>query len=407
MNSCIAAAIVAEVMADRRRGKTVAGLHEILGLGSDASPEQIAAAITAQRRTLRRRATSPDIAIRQAAELAMQQLSDAERGIAPPSIAPPSIAPPDIETNSIARAVAQLECGQHGVAVFTARRAVQSDPDNAYAWSVLAQAASASSDHTTATDAIERALDLEPEDARLHALRGAVLRGADEPAKALAAYQAAASLQADEPEYQVAMIEQLIAADEVDRAITTAQQAYREQPDEGVLRTVLARALARRAYLAQHELADGRLLITTPEQARYVESLAGRGLSVEPTDPELYSELIQHRDYARRALRPRFSLAALKQNYKWPLGVGLLAVAVSCCIPNALKPETEFFTRIFIVLLALGGLASFGAAVLRACFRPQYQTNAAEIEQTEPRRMGQVHGAAPKSPTTAAGARAR
>jgi len=394
----------------------VAGLHELLGLSSTADPEQIRAAITTQRRRLRRRVTSPDIAIRQDAELAMQRLADAERGLnssdstlaataeptSPAADAGPATNSP---ANPIARAVAQLEQGQPGVAVFTARRAVQADPDNSYAWSVLAQAASASSDHATATDAIERALDLDPEDARLHALRGAVLHSADEPAKALAAYQAAASLQNDEPEYRVAVIEQLIAGGDVDRAITTAQHAYREQPDEGVLRTALARALAHRAYLAQHELADGRLLITTKEQARYVESLAGRGLSVASSDPTVHSELVRHRDYACKASRPRFSPAALKQNYKWPLGFGLIGLAPVCCMWGAFKPETDLLTKGLIVVFALGGLAVFGAAVLRACFQPQYEHNAALIEQSEPRRMGRLENA-PSKPSSA-GARAR
>ncbi len=324
----------------------------------------------------------------------MQHLYEAERGLGSDPSVVVDIGPDEpagdagSAANPIARAVAQLERGQHGVAVFTARRAVQSDPDNPYAWSVLAQAASASSDHATATDAIDRALDLDPEDARLHALRGAVLRGADEPAKALAAYQAAASLQTDEPEYQAAMIEQLTAAGDIDRAITTAQHAYREQPDEGLLRTALARCLARRAYLAQHELADGRLLITGKEQARYVESLTGRGLSVMPPDPEVYSELVGHRDHAHKALRPRFSLTALKHNYRWPLGLGLIGLAPMCCMWGAFKPETDLLTKGLIVLLAMGGLVLFVAAVLRGCFQPQYQLNAALIEQTEPRRMG-------------------
>ncbi|MGI8647489.1 MAG: hypothetical protein DLM55_03785 [Acidimicrobiales bacterium] len=393
------------------------GLRKLLGLDSAAGPEELRAAIAQRRRSLRRRVISPDLAVRQEAERAMQQLDDAERGNLTETVKPqsgvrdknspvspdsPKLVGPishgrissaaskrqDRDDNPISRAVEQMQRGQHGVAVFTARRAVADDPDNSYAWSVLAQAASASSDHATALDAIERALHVDPEDAQLHAQRGAMLHTAAEPAKALAAYQAAASLQDDEPEYQVGIIEQLLAIGEVDRAVAHAQQAYRQSPDEEVLRTALARALGRRANLAQHELADGRLLITTAEQARQVQSLAERGLSVQPSEPTVYAELQRHRDYARKALRSRFSLAALKANYRWPLGLGFIAIAAMCCVPGALARDTDLLTRATILLGTVGGLALFGVALLRGCFQPQYARNAVLIEQSEPRRMG-------------------
>jgi tetratricopeptide (TPR) repeat protein len=330
----------------------------------------------------------------------MQRLDEAQRtGAAgvhtepnPPvqKAADETVAKPESSSGSIARAVEQIERGQHGVAIFTARRAVSDDPDNAYAWSVLAQAASVSNDHPTALDAIERALHLDPEDARLHAQRGEVLQAAGEHDKALSAYQAAASLQADEPEYQVAVIDQMIVAGNVDAAIRAAQEAYRAQPDEGLLRNALGRALAERAELAQHELPDGQLLITTKEQAQLVESLVGRGLSVQPSDPDVYADLVRHRDYARKASRLRFSAAALKQNYKWPVGLGFIALGPMCCLWGGLKPGTDLPTKALTVLGALGGLALFLGAVLRGCFQPQYAYNAVLIEKSEPRRMGRV-----------------
>lgn len=398
----------------------MSGLYELLGLDSGASPDQIRAAITAQRRIWRRRATSPDIAVRQEAERRMQQLDEAERNLTDPvrraqynaeleagaelgtgATVKPRPAQPEAATESgepagaegnasgsVARAVEQISRNQHGVAAFTARKAVSEDPENPYAWSVLAQATSAAGDHVAAVEAIERALHLDPEDARLHAQRGAVLRAAGEPDRALAAYQAAVSLDDSEPEYRVGVIEQLIVSGAVDQAITEAQEGYRARPEEGALRNVLAQALAERARLAQHELADGALVITTEEQAKFVESLSSRGLSVHPTDPEVRSDLERHRDYARKARRKAFSPSAIKTNYKWPLGVGLIMVAALCCIPGAMRDDTDFAMRLIIPTMFVLGLAAFAFAVFRSCFVPQFFRNADVIQHAEPRRMG-------------------
>jgi Tfp pilus assembly protein PilF len=290
--------------------------------------------------------------------------------------------------------VQQIDAGQYEVATFTARRAIEADPQNAYAWSVLAEAAAGAEDAWAAKEAIERALGLDPENASLHATRGWVLTRAGDHARALSSYRTAARLAPHRPELRAHVIRALSEQGRLDEAITEAEAAYQANPDDGDARTMLAKALAERAIEAQHELPNGGLIISTASQASYVEALSNRGLSVQAPDPIVNEELRRQRDYARRAQRRRFSMAKLRRNYRIPAGLGLIVLAACCCAPNFLDATARSNSQgqLITVLIGLGALTAFGVAVFATCFEPQYKRSAALIEHTVPRRKGRGPG---------------
>ncbi|SHN44594.1 tetratricopeptide repeat protein [Cryptosporangium aurantiacum] len=395
--------------------------HALLGLDRNADEATIRQRITTERRKWRRRTTAPDINARQEAERWMQALDAAERALlpaGPPSTSahgassaphaaeateppetppaaqrpgPPPVAPAAREW--LVRAVEQLKGGQSDLAIFTARRAVDEDPQNAYAWSVLADAAARSDDSETANSAIERALALEPESAHLHAERGWILDRGGRPERAVAAYRTAAELDPSRIDYRVRIVTALLRAGRVDEAVRDAEDAYRLRPDDGDVRTALGTALAERAVAAQHELPDGRLVIASEAQASYVLALASRGISVRPADPAVLEDLEQQREYARRARRRRFSPNAFRRNWRWPVGLGLLLVSGCCCAPNIYRAsqtgdlvQQAFAVGVLIVVL------TFVGALLYTCYEPVYKRNAALIAETVPRRVGRGPG---------------
>lgn len=388
-----------------------AGLYELLGLGPGASDEAIRSAVTDQRRTWRRRTTSPDIAVRQEAERRMQRLDDAERTLLDPARrhvydaqfpggqpVPPASVPPRAGENWLVRAVQQFEAGHYEVAVITAKRVVAADPRNVYAWSVLANAAAAAEDVWTAKEAIEEALSLEPENASLYVVRGKVLAKAGDDARALAAFRTAARLAPGDARLRASLVEALVEHGRLDEAIVEAEQAYHANPDDGDARTALARVLADRAIAAQHELPDGRLVISSLPQASYVESLSNRGLSVQAPDPAVNSDLRRQRERALKARKREFSMSALRRNYRWPVGLGLVAMAGVCCAPNLLdaslgqKDGSASPAQLTLLLFMAGAVLAFAGAVLATCFEPQYRRNVRLLENTVPRRKGRGPG---------------
>ncbi|MFI5959291.1 tetratricopeptide repeat protein [Cryptosporangium sp. NPDC051539] len=398
----------------------------LLGLDRSADPATIRQRITAERRKWRRRTTAPDINARQEAERWMAALDLAERtllgGESPRRVPPPD--DPDANTGAphasaateppetppagdqpgpppvapaarewLVRAVEQLKSGQSDLAIFTARRAVDEDPQNAYAWSVLADAAARSDDTETAQSAIERALALEPDSAHLHAERGWILDRGGRPERAVAAYRTAAELDPERIDYRVRIVTALLRAGRVDEAVREGEDAYRTRPDDGDVRTALGTALAERAVAAQHELEDGRLVISSEAQASYVYALASRGISIRPADPAVREDLEQQREYSRRARRRKFSPNAFRRNWRWPVGIGLLAVSGCCCAPNIWRAsqsgdivQQSFAVGLLIVVL------TFLGALLYTCYEPVYRRNAALIARTVPRRVGRGPG---------------
>lgn len=380
-------------------------LYEVLGLDHAATDQQISAALAEQRRTWRRRTTSPDITARQEAERRMHQLDEAERVLLDPqrrhqydavgSGSTSGEGQPGVASGEgkwVMRALQQLSRGQHGAAVFTAQRAIDEDPENAYAYSVLAEAAVAAGDEWLASESIDKALRLEPEDARLHAQRAGILVATNEPSRALAALRTAISLDPAQPEYQARLVQHLSEQGECDEAIKEGERAYQGHPDDAEVRNALATALAERAVLAQHELPDGRLVITTAAQASHVESLCERGLSVDAPDPAVNDDLSRQRGYARRAKRRKFSSVAFRRNYKWIVGLGLFALAGICCLPNMSGDNVDASTKSLGILLTVGVVGLFIGVLFFGGFEPQYVRNAALIERSVPRRMGRGPG---------------
>lgn len=374
----------------------MAELFAALGLEPTASNDRIRAAITEQRRAWRRRTTSPELGVRQEAERRMKLLDDAEHTLLDPDRRAEYLAEPAQSADAgdgrwIVKALEHLEHGRHSAAVFNAQQAIDDDPANPYAYSVLAEAAAAGGDSWAASEAIGAALRLEPDDSRLHAQQAAILADAGEAPRAVGALQTAVSLNPDEPVYHERLIDLLVSTGDVDAAIDAAERAYQRHPDDGDIRTALADAIAERAVLAHHELPDGRLVITTPEQADYVESLCDRGLSVQAPDPGVNAELTQQRTYARKAKRRRFSFSAFRQHWKWPVGMGIFAVASLFCTSGLAGSSAFGYAALLTVTFGVVSAATLWVT----CYERQYVRNAALVERVVPRRSGALPEPAP------------
>ena len=101
-------------------------------------------------------------------------------------------------------------------------------------------------------------------------------------------------------------------------------------------------------------------------------------------------------------MRRRFSTAAFRRNYKWPLGLGLLTIAVVCCAPNVFSASSgsplgaAAFQLVFGVF-AIAVLAGLIGSVAFTCFEPQFRRNAKLVEHTVPRRKGRGPGEGARS----------
>jgi tetratricopeptide (TPR) repeat protein len=375
-----------------------AGLYEVLGVESSASEDTIRAAITEQRRAWRRRTASPEIEVRHEAERRMKQLNDAERTLLDAAsrraydeqlrAGGPSTSSPAGDSNWLVKAAQQIESGQHEIAAFTARHAVDADPENPYAWSVLASAASGAGDQQTAMTAITKAIGLDPENAALFFTRGTIYTKAGEHERALASYRAASGLATRNVQYREAVVAALQAQGHLDDAIAEALAFFQRDPDNGDARTMVAAAIERRAEAAHHEMPNGILVIASLQQASYVESLANRGLSVQAPDPMVNDDLSRHRARARAARKRRLSSSALRRKWKYPVGLGLLVIAVLCCISGSFTGGTVQ-EQMFAVLIALGAVAGWAAVLVATCFEPVHRLNAQMIEHVVPRRSAQ------------------
>lgn len=376
-----------------------AGLYEVLGVESGAPEGAIRAAITEQRRAWRRRTASPEIGVRHEAERRMKQLDDAERVLLDAAsrraydeqlrTGRPVSRPTSSDSNWLVKAAQQIESGQHEIAAFTARHAVEADPENPYAWSVLASAASGAGDLHTAMNAIEKAIGLDPENAALYFTRGTIYTAAGEHGRALASYRAASGLSTRNVQYREAVVAALQAMGQLDNAIAEAMAFYQRDPDNGDGRTMVAAAIAVRAEAAHHELPNGVLIIASLQQASYVESLANRGLSVQAPDPLVNDDLSRHRARARAARKRRLSTSALRRKWKYPAGLGLLVVAgLWCCLGGSFATSSPQ-GQLMLVLLSLGALAAWGAVLVATCFEPMHRQNAELILHVVPRRSGQ------------------
>jgi Tfp pilus assembly protein PilF len=376
-----------------------AGLYEVLGLNAGASEEAIRSAVTEQRRVWRRRTTSPELEIRHEAERRMHLLDQAERTLLDPArrrsydaqFAAPAQARAQ-EKNWLVRAVQQMEDGQHEVAVFSARHAVEADPENPYAWSVLASASAGAGDAHNAVNAIERAISLEPENASLHVKRGDIFTKAGQHDRALHAYRAAAGLEPRNVQYRGAVVHSLTKQGRLDAAIAEAELIYQANPDDGEARNILAQALADRATAAQHELPNGQLIIASLSQASHVDSLSNRGLSVQAPNPMVNDELRRHKKRSRDVRQRRLSAPALRKNYRFPLGTGLIATALLCCAPGMLGDGASNQVSTALVALTILAVVAFGVVLVATCFEPVYRRNAQVIENIVPRRRGRGPG---------------
>ncbi len=371
-----------------------AGLYDVLGLAPDATDEAIRSAITTQRRAWRRRTASPEIEVRHEAERRMKLLDDAERLLLDTASrrtydeqirqAPAPTQPTAAGENWLVRAVQQMEAGHHEVATFTARQAVEADPENPYAWQVLANAATGAGDHAAAINAIERAISLDTENASLHFRRGEIFLAAEDHARALTAFRSANALAPDNVLFHEGVVKALRAQGKFEAAVNQAVEFYQASPDSGEARTILAQALADRATAAHHELSDGTLVISSMAQATHIESLANRGLSVEAPDHLVNDELRRHKARSRAARRRRLSMSRLRRRYRVPAATGVFTAALMCCLPPYVSQTAASATTVTLAVVV--ALAASGVALFFTCFEPAYERYARLIENTVPRR---------------------
>lgn len=173
------------------------------------------------------------------------------------------------------------------------------------AWADQARRAAASGDHARAIDCYHYAVLLQPENPVLHYELGQTYAQAGNYELAYGGYDSAARLAPHVAAYRAALGRALVHLGRPADAIGVLEQVVAETPTETAYRYDLAQALHDTCVHEMTMLNDGMVCITSAEQARLVERLTSRALSlVDPDDQgELATDVREKHELARLATR--------------------------------------------------------------------------------------------------------
>ncbi|HEX6445118.1 MAG TPA: tetratricopeptide repeat protein, partial [Streptosporangiales bacterium] len=159
--------------------------------------------------------------------------------------------------------------------------------------------------HARAIDSYHYAVLLQPENPVLHYELGRAYAQAGNYQQAYGGYDTAARLAPHVTAYRAALGRALVHLDRPGDAIGVLEQVVAEAPTETAYRYDLAQALHDTCVHEMTLLNDGLVCITSAEQARLVERLTGRALSlVDPADQgDLATDVREKHELARVAMR--------------------------------------------------------------------------------------------------------
>ncbi|MQA77803.1 MAG: tetratricopeptide repeat protein [Streptosporangiales bacterium] len=173
-------------------------------------------------------------------------------------------------------------------------------------------------DTARAIDAFHYAILRHPHDPALHFELGQAYVQAENHTQAIGAFESAARLAPHVPEYRAAVGDALVHLGRPGEAIAVLEQVVAEAPRVPYHRAALAQALHDTCVHEMTSLKDGLVCLTTADQARLVDRLTGRALSL--LDPDDQSQLAQD-------IREKHELARLAVQRAWrpPLPWWLMA----------------------------------------------------------------------------------
>lgn len=310
---------------------TVAGrfvdFYALLSVPPDAPTESVGKAIAEQRE--RWQASSASTAEERVRELDLAELVllDPEQradyddewrsrsdGLSPasdaaaPSSEPqaePEGAPPaedDAEPAATAESGTGPATAESGAGAATAESGAGQSGD---VWAERARSAAAAGDHARAIDCYHYATLLQPENPTLQYELAQAYAQAGNYQQAFGGYDTAARLAPHVTAYRAALGRALVHLDRPGDAIGVLEQVVAEMPTETAYRYDLAQALHDTCVHEMTLLNDGLVCITSAEQARLVERLTGRALSlVDPSDRgDLATDIREKHQLARTAMR--------------------------------------------------------------------------------------------------------
>lgn len=166
----------------------------------------------------------------------------------------------------IARGRLLRQQGRHSDAEACLRQAIAAEPDDALAFTELAQCLlEQDGRRTEALGAIDRAISLEPGYSHLHALRSQILSRLDRDREALDAADAAIAMDPDQGWYFAVKAGALAGLERYAEAEAACRQALALDADDDLAANLLAHLLRIQGKTAESRLAADRLLADEPE----------------------------------------------------------------------------------------------------------------------------------------------
>lgn len=222
-----------------------------------------------------------------------------------------------------------LARGDRSAAIHMAQQAIRQNDDSGAAWAVRAAAAAGLGNLSAAIENYHQATRIEPDNPTYHYDLGRCYEESGDHGRAFSSYDAAARLAPQVTTYRAAVGNALIRTDQPRDAVAILEHVVSEAPTNQAYRSNLALAMHDACVHLMTPLPDGRVCITTAEQARAVEGWMARASAL--VGPEDEGQLSA--DVAEK-----LQLAQLAQQRSW-------------------RPPASWWVLIPLVVVVAGGLA--------------------------------------------------
>lgn len=305
--------------------------YEILQVPQTASPADVRAAVTKQRRLWVKRQGSPDPSRRTEAEQRMRHIDQAEKVLLNQSsrasfdrdlanYRPPAAVSSADGVDWLDKARAYLSADNPSAANYAAREAVNQRAANHEAWFVRGHSSFLLSNGRDAEYEFAEAIRLQPDNGPYHYALGEVYAAQEKWQPAMTEYQQALRLEPRNPEYLTSVAQVHLQTDKAGKAVEIMEQVVREHPNNPAFKFYLAIALhddaidqlalvAPTVYNGQI-ISPGGSLITSQAQADLMHQLAARIETFKLPDPDIQQMITEMYEGAAEALRVRWNLDA-------------------------------------------------------------------------------------------------
>ncbi|MGH3095265.1 MAG: tetratricopeptide repeat protein, partial [Streptosporangiales bacterium] len=284
-----------------------------------------------------------------------------------------------------------LARGDRSAAIHMAQQAIRQNDDSGAAWAVRAAAAAGLGNISAAIENYHQATRIEPDNPTYHYDLGRCYDETGDHERAFACYDAAARLAPHVTVYRAAVGNALIRTGRPRDAVAILEHVVSEAPTNQAYRGNLALAMHDTCVHLMTPLPDGRVCITTAEQARAVEGWMTRASALVGTgdDDELSADVAE-----------KLELARLAQQRSWrPPASWWVLVPLVVVIAGGLALIAPWWTGVITLGVLVAGIVMLGLRpnwwhVARAVRRatavppttpPSFETGTAEEYEYEER----------------------